>query len=80
MKPYLNPTDFKSDNCDRHCFQNFQYATHDFYSTCRPQLSSKVPMASLMSAFQEYRNQACCESLFLHFVTIDLAVNLSRVF
>lgn len=55
--------DFKSDNCGRHCFQNFQYATHDFYSTCRAQTSALVPFVSLMSAFQEYRNQACCKCL-----------------
>lgn len=62
LTPYLNPVDFEADNCDRQCFQNFQYATHDFFSTCRPELSSAVKIASLMSAFQQYRNQACCES------------------
>eukprot|EP01032_Pedospumella_encystans_P012794 gene12794-14773_t len=59
LGPYLEPKSFVADNCDRHCFQNFQYATHDFFSTCRPQLNKKIPIATLQSVFQEYRNQAC---------------------
>lgn len=58
--PYLDPTDFSTDTCGRTCFQNYQNASHAFYSTCRPQLNETlVPLAFAIQNFQEYRNQAC---------------------
>lgn len=64
LAPYLNTTDFSTDTCGRRCYQSYQYATHDFYATCRPQINATViKLASAMSAFQEFRNQACCKCL-----------------
>jgi hypothetical protein len=62
--PYLNASDYATDTCGRTCFQNYQNATHAFYASCRSQLNaSYVPLATAISNFQEYRNQACGASL-----------------
>lgn len=62
LGPYLNATDYATDTCGRTCFQHYQNTTHDFYANCRSQLNATyVPLATAISNFQEYRNQACCK-------------------
>jgi hypothetical protein len=64
LSPYLNPVDFATDTCGRRCYQFYQNASHDFFASCRPQVNaSYIKLASAMSSFQEFRNQACSKYL-----------------
>mmetsp|Transcript_7954 Transcript_7954/g.13202 ORF Transcript_7954/g.13202 Transcript_7954/m.13202 type:complete len:507 (-) Transcript_7954:231-1751(-) len=58
--PYLNTSDFDTTTCGRRCYQNYQYASHDFYYSCRQELNAtKAPIATALLNYQEFRNQAC---------------------
>lgn len=60
--PYLNASTFAENSCGRTCFQKYQNASHAFYQSCRPQMNATyIPLATAISSFQEYRNQACCK-------------------
>lgn len=51
---------FAENSCGRHCYQNYQYASHDFYYNCRSQLNpDKIKIGTGLSLYQEFRNQAC---------------------
>lgn len=53
---------FETNACGRHCYQNFQKASNDFYLSCFGELVSQAktyPLLFLFQDFQEFRNQAC---------------------
>lgn len=51
---------FSENSCGRHCYQNYQYASHDFYYNCRSELNpDKIKLGAGLSLYQEFRNQAC---------------------
>ena len=48
------------NSCGRHCYQYYQYASHDFYYNCRSQLNpDKIKLGTGLNLYQEFRNQAC---------------------
>lgn len=65
LKPYLNASTFGTNVCGRRCYQLYQNASNDFYSSCGSELSSNksvasnYPIASAISIYQGFRNQAC---------------------
>lgn len=60
----LNFTTYETNVCGRHCFQNYQYASNDFYQSCSNELANKTvakdyPILGLLSVYQPFRDQAC---------------------
>lgn len=68
MEEYLGQT-FQTTSCGRRCYQNYQYASNDFYQTCYTEIMSNVtvqahyPIATKIMNFQQFRNQACGKSI-----------------
>ncbi|KAJ1438160.1 hypothetical protein B484DRAFT_444794 [Ochromonadaceae sp. CCMP2298] len=61
--PYLAADTFQENTCGRTCYQNFQYASHDFFYHCSADVNKTLsPVAAAMSVFQEFRNQACSKN------------------
>jgi hypothetical protein len=61
---HLNLSTYDTNTCKRQCFQNFQYASNDFYLSCASELKNATvaavyPIASLLSIYQPFRDQAC---------------------
>eukprot|EP01036_Dinobryon_divergens_P028828 gene28828-37835_t len=58
---YLNPSTFQTNACGRRCFQNYQFASNDFYYSCGTQLSAAhgYNVTTELFMFQTFRNQAC---------------------
>lgn len=48
----------------RHCFQNYQFASNDFYYSCGTELSTAhgYNLTTELFIFQTFRNQACCKT------------------
>ena len=56
--------DFETNSCHRRCYQDYQYKSNDFYTTCYDEINdasvaANYTLASQLQNFNFFRNQAC---------------------